>query len=88
MADAGDADILEVVGRQLRQDLDIDFVVAKRGLVLLEAEISQPLADIHGWPHIPFQDNRSVVASCPALPLIGSAKVRFSRSSPVRRADL
>ena len=37
----------EVVRRQLRQNLAVDFVLAKRGLVLPETEASQPIPDVH-----------------------------------------
>jgi len=48
IVDDGDADILQVLRRQLRQDLAIDLVLAKRGLVLSEAETSQPPPDALG----------------------------------------
>jgi hypothetical protein len=34
MADDGDAEILEIVDRQFRQHLAVDFVIAERCLVL------------------------------------------------------
>ena len=40
MADGGDAEILEIVDRQLRQHRAVDFVVAERRLVLPEAKRS------------------------------------------------
>ena len=46
------ADLLEVLGRQVREDRLLDPVIAKRGLVLAKAETAKPPADIHGRaPH-------------------------------------
>ena len=42
MADDGDTEVLEVIRRKVRQNLAVDFVVAKLRLVLSKAEISQP----------------------------------------------
>ena len=47
MADDSDAEILEVLDRQLRQHRAVDFVVAERRLVLPKAEAPQPNPDIH-----------------------------------------
>ena len=41
------AEVLEVLIRQFRQDVAVDFVLAKDGLVLTEAEPSEPIADLH-----------------------------------------
>ena len=41
------ADILEVVGGQLRQYRAIDRIVAKRRLVLLHPKTVEPLRDVH-----------------------------------------
>jgi len=46
MADRGHADGDQVVGRQVRQDVSIDFVVAKRRLVLSKTELLQPTRHI------------------------------------------
>ena len=52
IAKSGDANILEVVARQPREHLRVDFIVSKIGLVLAEAETAKPPADIHGRaPH-------------------------------------
>jgi hypothetical protein len=48
MAYDGDAKFLQVSRRQFRKNFTIDFVVAKCGLVLPEAKVPQPPADIHG----------------------------------------
>jgi hypothetical protein len=47
MADRGHAQADQVVGRQLRQDLGIDIVVAERWLVLFEPQPAQPRRHIH-----------------------------------------
>src|SRR4051794_67143 len=47
MADRGDANVLEVVGRQVRQQLSIDVILTECRLVLLKAQAPQPLPDIH-----------------------------------------
>src|SRR5277367_4125112 len=47
MPDGGDAKLFEVFARQLRQYLSVDFIVAKSGLVLLQAEAAQPIRDVH-----------------------------------------
>jgi hypothetical protein len=47
MADHRDAEVLEILDRQLRQHVAVDLVVAERRLVLPEAEAPQPTADIH-----------------------------------------
>ncbi len=52
VADRGDADVPEVVRRQLRQDVRVDPVVSKVLLVLTETETAKPPADVHGRaPH-------------------------------------
>ena len=47
MADQADAEILQIVGRQVRQYRCIDLVRAEGWLVLLEPEPPQPFRDIH-----------------------------------------
>jgi hypothetical protein len=47
MPDEADAEVSEVVGRQLRQHRGIDRVVAKRLFVLLHAEAVEPGCDVH-----------------------------------------
>ena len=46
MADQRDAEADQVVGRQVRQDVSVDFVVAERRLVLSKTELLQPTRDI------------------------------------------
>ena len=46
VADRRNADLLQVVGRQAGQDVEVDPVVAKRLLVGLQAEVAQPLPDV------------------------------------------
>ncbi len=48
MPDDDDAKVLQVFSRQLRQNLAVDRVLAKSGLVLAEAETSQPVSHVHG----------------------------------------
>ncbi len=48
MTDQVDAKVLQVFSRQLRQNLAVDRVLAKSGLVLAEAETSQPVSHVHG----------------------------------------
>ena len=51
--DQGDAEILQILGRQARQHPFIDLVRAERRLVLLEPERPQPIRDIYrGHPSV------------------------------------
>jgi hypothetical protein len=43
----GDADILEVLIGQLRQDVGVDLVLPKQVVVLIKAETAEPGPDIH-----------------------------------------
>ncbi len=43
----GNAELLEVGFGQLAEDSRVDFVLAKRCLISLEAKIAQPPPDIH-----------------------------------------
>jgi hypothetical protein len=47
VADHADAEILEVLGGQLRQHPHVDAVVVEGGRILLEAQRPQPLRNIH-----------------------------------------
>ena len=47
MADRGDAKFFQIVGRQLRQDAQVDLVLAEILLVLLQPEPPQPAPNIH-----------------------------------------
>jgi hypothetical protein len=47
MPDQGDAEILQVLGRQVRQDPCVDRVRAEGRLVFFEPEIPQPVGDIY-----------------------------------------
>ena len=51
VADRGNADLLEVLGGQARQDPRIDVVVAERRLILAQAQAAQPSPDIHPVSH-------------------------------------
>jgi len=50
MAHQGDAKILQIIGRQARQYSLVDLVIAKRRRIALEAQILQPLGNVHGDP--------------------------------------
>ena len=61
------AELLKIDFGQLRQDIGVDFIRAKKRLILSEAETSQPTPDIHGrTPRAPT-DHSSVEAPCPGL---------------------
>ena len=47
MADRGHADADQVLGRQLRQNFAIDIVVAECRRIALQAQILQPLRNVH-----------------------------------------
>jgi hypothetical protein len=47
MADRGDAKFFQIVGRQLRQDAQVDLVLAERLLVSLQPEPPQPAPNVH-----------------------------------------
>jgi hypothetical protein len=47
MADRGDAKFFQIVGRQLRQDAQVDLVLAEGLLVSLQPEAPQPARNVH-----------------------------------------
>jgi len=47
MADRGHADGDQVLGRQVRQDVSVDEIVAESWLVLLKTELLKPTRDIY-----------------------------------------
>ena len=47
MADRDDAKFFQIVGRQLRQDAQVDLVVAEGGFLSLETQASQPAPNVH-----------------------------------------
>jgi hypothetical protein len=47
MADRGHPDADQILGRQPRQQLRVDIILAESQLVLLEPEPPQPLCNIH-----------------------------------------
>ena len=67
VANHRDAEILEVLGRQLRQHPDVDPVVAECRLVLLKSQVSQELADIHGRTPSVARRIGPVTAACPVV---------------------
>jgi len=48
MPDDDDTKVLQVFSRQLWQNLAVDRVLAKGGLVLTQPEASQPVSHVHG----------------------------------------
>ncbi len=53
VADRGDAETDQVLGRQRGQDVGVDVVVAECGLILPKAEPAQPLRDIGSHARAP-----------------------------------
>ena len=47
MADRGDAKFFQIVGRQLRQDAQVDLILAESLLVSLQPEAPQPAPNVH-----------------------------------------
>jgi hypothetical protein len=47
MPDQGDAEILQILGRQARQDPLVDLVLAERRHIALKAQILQPRRYVH-----------------------------------------
>jgi hypothetical protein len=52
IADRSDADLLQVVCRQLGQHVPIDRVFVKGRRVLFEAQPPQPIGNVHGVPRV------------------------------------
>ena len=67
MAHHADAQVLQVLCRQVRQDLFADCIVAKGGFVLFEAEAPQPTSHVHDGVLIrPIEsDNCPGETTCP-----------------------
>jgi hypothetical protein len=64
VADRRNSDLLQVVGRQAAQDVEVDAVVAKRLLVGLQAEVAQPL------PNVQIASARAPIAFFERLPAL------------------
>ena len=47
MSDRADAQLLQVLSRQARQDRIVDLILSERGLVSFEAKTPQPIFDVH-----------------------------------------
>jgi hypothetical protein len=47
MADRSDAKFLQIVGSQLRQDAQVDLVIAECLLVAFQPEPAQPAPNVH-----------------------------------------
>jgi hypothetical protein len=46
VANSLDPDLLEIVNREARQDLEVDAIVPERLLVRLQAKAAQPFSDV------------------------------------------
>jgi hypothetical protein len=74
VADNRDAEILEIVGGQARQDIAVDRVVSERRFVLPETEILEPGRDVHGRLQSAGWDNR-------LRPVVCKASIKSGRSN-------
>ena len=66
VADDRDAEILQIFGRQARQEVAVDRVIAERRFVLPETEILEPGRDVHGRLQSAGWDNHTRPAVCKA----------------------
>ena len=66
MADDRDAEILQIFGRQARQKVAVDRVIAEGRFVLLETEVLEPGRDVHGRLLSARWDNRLRPSVCKA----------------------
>ena len=69
IANNRDANVLEVVNRQPRQQVRVDLVVPERLFILAEPKTAKPPADIHRRASLAWQHDRSDAAACPAAPI-------------------
>ena len=87
VADDRDAEIFQIFGRQARQEVAVDRVVAERRFVLPETEVVEPGRDVHGRLHSQGSDNRLRPGVCKASANLGAveqrANVREWRVLPV-----
>ena len=60
------AEVLEVLIRQFRQDVAVDLVLTKDGLVLTETEPAEPIADLHN--RFPIRQGNDGQSEIPCLP--------------------
>src|SRR5580693_495427 len=51
MSDGRHAEVLQVIPRQLAEDLAVDLIVTERRLVFAESKASQPVSHVHS--HVP-----------------------------------
>jgi hypothetical protein len=76
MADRRDAKIPQILGRQARQNLHVDRILAEGRLVLREPQPPEPLRDLHRRPSFGLNITRieeKRTRSASMLPLLGSA---------------
>ncbi len=85
MADDRDAEIPQIFGRQARQEIAIDRVVAERRFVLPETEILEPGRNVHGRLLSAGWDNRLRPVACKASTHSGrsNSNDRYWRVPPV-----
>jgi len=93
MSDARDAEFLQVIPGQLRQDFGVDRIVAERGVILFETEVLEPRRDVHGRLHSARWDDRLRMVICKASTNCGCWAERRAnghqwRSQPVSRKPL
>ena len=89
VANNRNANVLEVVNRQPRQQVRVDLVVPELFLVLAEPKTAKPPADIHRRASLAWQDDRSRAVACPvarSVPLGAEKlfKLRFDQPSKDR----
>ena len=78
MADDRDAEILQIFGRQARQKVAVDRVIAEGRFVSLETEILEPGRDVHGRLHSARWDNRLRPVVCKASTNSGGGQTAMS----------
>ena len=66
VADDRDAEILQIFGRQARQEVAVDRVFAERRFVLPETEVLEPGRDVHGRLQSAEWDNHLGPVVCKA----------------------
>jgi hypothetical protein len=89
-----DAQIFQVLRRQVRQDGIVDGVVSEFRLILFEAKASQPTLDVHDWcltaltrAHLAARLARSLALKlalhlCPSAPVQKSLAMPLTSQSP------
>src|ERR1700722_3878424 len=65
MPDGGHAEILQVIPRQLAEDLAVDLIVTERRLVFAESKASQPVSHVHSLVPNTCDNDRPARTWCP-----------------------